>query len=150
MHWSGIKFNLEKLNYPHPASGDLVKSVVIRSNQFCGLILIFNELGVFRAASVGKSHEFDLDASGRVKFFKGNAPSGIFKEGYNDDPESCVTLESIGVGFELWFNPSAEQLCVSTDYDSLLVINKSGVYRMGNMFSCGLPCDDQGRVKVIR
>lgn len=131
-------------------TGDPLESVALRSSQFCGPILVFNESGVYRACAVEKSHEFDLDSVGRVKFFKGVAPSAILKDGYNDDPESCVALKSIGVGFELWFNPSAEQLCVSADYDSILVIDKSGVYRFGNVFSCGLPCDELGRVRVVR
>ena len=149
--WKDIKFYLDKINYSFSKDnyGAKIESVIVRSDQTCGLILILNELGVHRALSVGESYGFDLDEMGRVKFFKGTASPDMITTGYGDSPVSQNTLGDIDIS--LWVDPNAEQIVVNvrTVY-SILVIDKSGVYRLPWAMESGLPCDDLGRIKVVK
>lgn len=141
MKWSEIKFFL--LPDTHGTR------VVLRGNQMCGMILIFDATGVHRAVSVGKSFEFDLDSIGQLKFFKGNAHvSDIALPGYPDQAISKVKFGSVHL--YLWVNPVAEQMVISANFSYILLIDKAGVRRFKNASGCGIPCDELGRVLVRR
>jgi len=141
MKWSEIKFYL--------LSDASNTRVALRGNQMCGMILTLDATGVERAASVGKSFEFDLDPIGQLKFFKGNAHvSDIALPGYPDQATSKVKFDSVHL--YLWVNPVAEQMLISANFSYILLIDKAGVRRFKNASGCGIPCDELGRVKVIR
>lgn len=150
MDWKNITFKLEELDYPHAITKSKTKSVVVRGNQFCGLIVILNEIGVNRAVGVGKSYEFDLDTSGRLKVYRGDA-SKLLSHSGGISYDKISELSADGRVFRLWRSKVAEQLVISSSGRNLLLIDRDGLHLFSHVPpDFGLPVDTSGRLRVLR
>lgn len=120
--------------------------IVIRGNVMLGSILTVNKEGIRRALAVGDKLGFDRDNMGRVKFFKGCTPSHMSEYTYGSK-----VVSSLGWNNREWkLEKSGDVLILRCGGLYVLFITPAGVYRSLNCSGTGLPCDEQGRVMVLK
>lgn len=139
MHWKDIHFELKK-------HGD--ELLVVKGNVFCGCFLFIQPSGVSRAVAVGKALDFDLDAAGKIKVFKGASAIGRLSHDHEMVSEAMMN----NVKFKLWVDKYAEQLVVTAYSYNLFLVDKTGLHRFGNIAGhvISLPTDGDGRLRILR
>lgn len=140
--WSEIQFKLvQALSFGK-------WSVKLMSDQLNGNILTLSDRGVYLISGIGGSHGFDLDEVGRLKPYRGNA-GGLLEWKKDFVKISDATLN--GVFFNLWIEPSSEQLVITALGCNLLLVNRAGLHRFpGVPISAGLPVDGHGNLRILK
>jgi len=150
MVWDSFKFEL-KVNTAW--QGGI--SVWISNVPSCHILAI-TETGLYREALLSVESGFvfdDNDSHRRVRFLRGNK----FPVSPSVDVVSSLKFD-FGNGTKMWSlkkSDGVDEVVVgyagaTQSFKRALLLTPAGIWRYVSCYSCGLPVDDVGRLKVLR